>query len=36
MSPILCYHHLLSPLVSLYKKAIHFEPLFLICRPCYE
>ncbi|TVV62184.1 pyridine nucleotide-disulfide oxidoreductase, partial [Streptococcus pneumoniae] len=22
--------------VSLYKKAIHFEPLFLIYRPCYE
>ncbi|NIB64363.1 pyridine nucleotide-disulfide oxidoreductase [Streptococcus pseudopneumoniae] len=36
MSPILCYHHLLSPLVSLYKKAIHFEPLFLIYLPCYE
>ncbi|TAA67732.1 pyridine nucleotide-disulfide oxidoreductase [Streptococcus sp. LQJ-218] len=22
--------------VFLYKKTIHFEPLFLIYRPCYE
>ncbi|HEX1985582.1 pyridine nucleotide-disulfide oxidoreductase [Streptococcus pneumoniae] len=44
--PIFVYHNIIkdnivilfvfSHSVSLYKKAIHFEPLFLIYRLCYE